>query len=203
MSATTASKVAQPAGSRARQDAADLDGDHRNRRPALLLPPAGRAGPVAADHRRRDHQARRHAAFRRGHRRARLPHRAAVTAHLRRRPTNGKPTATRRTCRWPRRRAGSSSGSPRPREGWLQTPPPRPRTGRRKPAASSPTITTCTLRAWPASSCGHVSLPPSFVAGLLHAWNRTYCRPPLPDLELKKIFDRIARSELERLEREQ
>jgi hypothetical protein len=46
-----------------------------------------------------------------------------------------------------------------------------------------------------------ISLDPSFAAGLLHAWNQTYCRPPLSDRELKQIFDRIANREADRLER--
>jgi hypothetical protein len=33
------------------------------------------------------------------------------------------------------------------------------------------------------------------VAGLLHAWNQVYCSPPLPDDELRRILDRIARLE--------
>lgn len=48
-----------------------------------------------------------------------------------------------------------------------------------------------------------VSIDPRFAAGLLHAWNRTYCRPPLPDHELRQIFNRIANREAERLERAQ
>ena len=43
----------------------------------------------------------------------------------------------------------------------------------------------------------------AFAAGLLHAWNQTYCRPPLSEHELKQIFDRIANREAERLERMQ
>ncbi|HEV2897263.1 MAG TPA: bifunctional DNA primase/polymerase [Pseudaminobacter sp.] len=42
-----------------------------------------------------------------------------------------------------------------------------------------------------------VSLPSHFVAGLLHAWNQTYCRPPLPEHELRQIFQRIAAKQLE------
>ncbi len=36
-----------------------------------------------------------------------------------------------------------------------------------------------------------VSLDLRFVAGLLHAWNLTYCRPPLAEAELLRILDRI------------
>ena len=47
-----------------------------------------------------------------------------------------------------------------------------------------------------------ISLPSGFVMELLAAWNAAYCKPPLPDHELRRIFDRIARRENERLERE-
>ncbi len=46
-----------------------------------------------------------------------------------------------------------------------------------------------------------VSIDPQFAAGLMHAWNLAYCRPPLPEPELKKTFTRIADREAERLER--
>jgi hypothetical protein len=46
-----------------------------------------------------------------------------------------------------------------------------------------------------------VSIDPRFAAGLLHAWNLTYCRPPLAEAELKQTFDRVATLEAERLER--
>jgi hypothetical protein len=36
---------------------------------------------------------------------------------------------------------------------------------------------------------------PYLVAGLLHAWNQTYVRPPLPAAELRRILDRIAHLE--------
>jgi len=36
---------------------------------------------------------------------------------------------------------------------------------------------------------------PYLVAGLLHAWNQAYVRPPLPDDELRRILDRISRLE--------
>ena len=36
---------------------------------------------------------------------------------------------------------------------------------------------------------------PYLVAGLLHAWNRTYVRQPLPDDELRSILNRIAQRE--------
>jgi Bifunctional DNA primase/polymerase, N-terminal len=39
---------------------------------------------------------------------------------------------------------------------------------------------------------------PYLVAGLLHAWNRTYAVPPLPDDELRRILDRVARLEDQR-----
>jgi hypothetical protein len=47
-----------------------------------------------------------------------------------------------------------------------------------------------------------VSLPSGFVMELLAAWNAAYCRPPLTDHDVRRIFDRIARRENERLERE-
>ena len=45
-----------------------------------------------------------------------------------------------------------------------------------------------------------VSLDPRFVAGLLHAWNLTYCRPPLAEAELKQICDRIVLREILKME---
>ena len=45
-----------------------------------------------------------------------------------------------------------------------------------------------------------VSLDPRFVAGLLHSWNLTYCRPPLPEPELRQILDRIVLREILKLE---
>jgi Bifunctional DNA primase/polymerase, N-terminal/Primase C terminal 1 (PriCT-1) len=39
---------------------------------------------------------------------------------------------------------------------------------------------------------------PYLVAGLLHAWNQTYVRPPLADDELRRILDRVARLEDQR-----
>jgi bifunctional DNA primase/polymerase-like protein/primase-like protein len=41
---------------------------------------------------------------------------------------------------------------------------------------------------------------PLLVKGLLHAWNQTYCNPPLPDDELRRILNRIARREDQRRE---
>jgi hypothetical protein len=46
-----------------------------------------------------------------------------------------------------------------------------------------------------------VSLDPRFAYGLLHAWNQTFCRPPLSDHTIRQIFERIAEAEAERLER--
>jgi hypothetical protein len=40
------------------------------------------------------------------------------------------------------------------------------------------------------------------VLGLLHAWNSAWCKPPLGYHELKRIVDRIANREAERIERE-
>jgi Bifunctional DNA primase/polymerase, N-terminal len=42
----------------------------------------------------------------------------------------------------------------------------------------------------------------SLVLGLLHAWNTTYCKPPLGYYELKRVLDRIANREADRIERE-
>jgi hypothetical protein len=36
---------------------------------------------------------------------------------------------------------------------------------------------------------------PYLVAGLLHAWNQTYCNPPLADQELRRILNNVARRE--------
>jgi hypothetical protein len=46
-------------------------------------------------------------------------------------------------------------------------------------------------------SCDYV-----LVLGLLHAWNATWCKPPLDYHELKRIVDRIARREAARIERQ-
>jgi hypothetical protein len=48
-----------------------------------------------------------------------------------------------------------------------------------------------------------ISLDPGFAAGLFAAWNKTYCRPPLPADELKRIWERIGRAELKRLQGEE
>jgi hypothetical protein len=62
-----------------------------------------------------------------------------------------------------------------------------------------------TIREYPdmaaAQVAGHLLrrwVDPYLVAGLLHAWNHTYVRPPLPDDELRRILDRVARREDQR-----
>jgi hypothetical protein len=45
-----------------------------------------------------------------------------------------------------------------------------------------------------------VSLDPAFVATLVHDWNVCHCRPPLPELVVADILDRIANREIARLE---
>ena len=54
------------------------------------------------------------------------------------------------------------------------------------PDAAAARVAGHLLRRW---------VDPYLVAGLLHAWNQTYVRPPLPDDELRRILDRIARLE--------
>jgi hypothetical protein len=52
-----------------------------------------------------------------------------------------------------------------------------------------------------ASVAGHLLrrwVDPYLAAGLLHAWNQVYVQPPLPDDELRRILDRIARLEDQR-----
>jgi hypothetical protein len=52
-----------------------------------------------------------------------------------------------------------------------------------------------------ASVAGHLLrrwVDPYLVAGLLHAWNQAYVRPPLPDHALRRILDRVARREDQR-----
>jgi hypothetical protein len=63
-------------------------------------------------------------------------------------------------------------------------------------------LTGGTIREYPdmaaAQVAGHLLrrwVDPYLVAGLLHAWNQIYVRPPLPDDELRRILDRIARLE--------
>ncbi|MEJ7011139.1 bifunctional DNA primase/polymerase [Sinorhizobium meliloti] len=46
------------------------------------------------------------------------------------------------------------------------------------------------------------SLPPEMARTLLHAWNVTFCRPPLSDFELRQIFNRIADREARRLDQQ-
>jgi Bifunctional DNA primase/polymerase, N-terminal len=45
-----------------------------------------------------------------------------------------------------------------------------------------------------------VSLDPDYVLILLLAWNRSHCDPPLPDDEVREIFDRICKREIKRAE---
>ena len=52
-----------------------------------------------------------------------------------------------------------------------------------------------------ASVAGHLLrrwVDPYLVAGLLHAWNQTYVQPPLPNDELRRILNRVARLEGQR-----
>jgi hypothetical protein len=42
---------------------------------------------------------------------------------------------------------------------------------------------------------------PYLAKGLLHAWNKAYVDPPIPDRELNRIIDRIARREVQRRNR--
>lgn len=62
--------------------------------------------------------------------------------------------------------------------------------------------TICEYRdAAAAQVAGHLLrrwVDPYLVAGLMHAWNRIYLHPPLPDDELRRILDRIARREDQR-----
>src|SRR3954469_1186238 len=44
------------------------------------------------------------------------------------------------------------------------------------------------------------SLDPRFVAALLYAWNLMYCRPPISEARLDRIFTFIAQREIARLE---
>jgi hypothetical protein len=69
-------------------------------------------------------------------------------------------------------------------------------------------LTNGTIRSYPdqaaAQLAGHLLrrwVDPYLVAGLLIAWNQTYVRPPLPDDELRRILDRIARREDQRRDR--
>lgn len=53
--------------------------------------------------------------------------------------------------------------------------------------------------------CGHLLrryVDPSLAAGLLYAWNRAYARPALDEADLRRLFERIHRLELERRARE-
>jgi hypothetical protein len=66
-------------------------------------------------------------------------------------------------------------------------------------------LTAGTVREYPdvaaARVCGHLLrrwVDPYLVAGLLHAWNQTYVEPPLPDDELRRILDRVAKLEDQR-----
>ena len=60
---------------------------------------------------------------------------------------------------------------------------------REYPDAAAAQVAGHLLRRW---------VDPCLVAGLLHAWNQTYARPPLPDDQLRCILDRIARLEDQR-----
>ncbi len=68
-------------------------------------------------------------------------------------------------------------------------------------------LTSGTIREYPDRAAvqvaGHLLrrwVDPYLVAGLLHAWNQTYVHPPLPDDELRRILDRVARLEEQRRE---
>lgn len=55
-----------------------------------------------------------------------------------------------------------------------------------------------------ARAAGHLlrrGVDTGLAAGLLFAWNAQCCRPPLPAVELHRIFDRVCHREAERLER--
>jgi hypothetical protein len=54
------------------------------------------------------------------------------------------------------------------------------------PDAAAAQVAGHLLRRW---------VDPYLVAGLLHAWNQIYVRPPLPEDELRRILDRIAKRE--------
>jgi hypothetical protein len=63
-------------------------------------------------------------------------------------------------------------------------------------------LTGGTIREYPDAAAARVAghllrrwVDPYLVAGLLHAWNQTYVQPPLPDDELRRILDRVARLE--------
>jgi hypothetical protein len=60
---------------------------------------------------------------------------------------------------------------------------------RNYPDAAAAQVAGHLLRRW---------VDPYLVAGLLHAWNRTYVEPPIPDDELRRILDRVARREDQR-----
>lgn len=60
---------------------------------------------------------------------------------------------------------------------------------REYPDAAAAQVAGHLLRRW---------VDPYLVAGLLHAWNQTYVSPPLPDDELRRILDRVARREDQR-----
>jgi hypothetical protein len=60
---------------------------------------------------------------------------------------------------------------------------------REYPDAAAASVAGHLLRRW---------VDPYLVAGLLHAWNRAYVQPPLPDDELRRILDRVARLEDQR-----
>jgi hypothetical protein len=57
------------------------------------------------------------------------------------------------------------------------------------PDAAAAQVAGHLLRRW---------VDPYLVAGLLHAWNQTYVQPPLPDDELRRILDWVARLEDQR-----
>jgi hypothetical protein len=57
------------------------------------------------------------------------------------------------------------------------------------PDAAAARVAGHLLRRW---------VDPYLVAGLLHAWNQAYVRPPLADDELRRILDRVARLESQR-----
>jgi hypothetical protein len=54
------------------------------------------------------------------------------------------------------------------------------------PDAAAAQVAGHLLRRW---------VDPYLVAGLMHAWNRAYVEPPIPDDELNRILDRVARRE--------
>ena len=63
-------------------------------------------------------------------------------------------------------------------------------------------LTSGMIREYPDAAAAQVAghllrrwVDPYLVAGLLHAWNQAFVRPPLPDDELGRILDRVARLE--------